>query len=160
LAERYHRVFALHSDSHARLAFSPGMGVGACGSRIGRAPKTTGAFRRYKSRGDSNGLKRHWPGRRAGLTFETSARRQISQTIGIRYPTECLGPPHLLGPWGSAGPEAETSGLLMPLPAGHHSQPPTRHPEVRAKRASKGDGPGAPAVILRGAQERAPQDDG
>jgi hypothetical protein len=38
----------------------------------------------------------------------------------IENPAECSGPPHLLGPWGSAGPGAVTSGLLMtPLPAGH-----------------------------------------
>jgi len=36
-----------------------------------------------------------------------------------------------------------------------------RHPEVRAKRASKDDGPGASAGILRGSRcARAPQDDG
>ena len=35
-------------------------------------------------------------------------------------PTECSGPPHLLGPWGSAGKGAVQSGLLVtPLPAGH-----------------------------------------
>ena len=35
-------------------------------------------------------------------------------------PTECSGPPHLLGPWGSAGLEACASGLLItPLPTGH-----------------------------------------
>jgi hypothetical protein len=35
-----------------------------------------------------------------------------------------------------------------------------RHPEVRAERASKGDGPGASANSLRGPLSRPPQDDG
>src|ERR1700730_702280 len=42
-----------------------------------------------------------------------------------------------------------------------HSTQVLRHPEVRAKRASKGDGPSASAAILRGSRcARAPQDDG
>src|SRR5262245_60182740 len=35
-------------------------------------------------------------------------------------PTECSGPPHLLGPWGSAGPGAVgVASSKTPLPAGH-----------------------------------------
>src|SRR5580700_598304 len=35
-------------------------------------------------------------------------------------PTECSGPPHLLGPWGSAGLGGGASGLLKtPIRAGH-----------------------------------------
>src|SRR5580693_2263187 len=42
-----------------------------------------------------------------------------------------------------------------------HSTDVFRHPEVRAERASKGDGPGASAGILRGSRcARASQDDG
>src|SRR6202045_5470632 len=42
-----------------------------------------------------------------------------------------------------------------------HSKQGLRHPEVRAKRASKGDGPSPSAGILRGSRcARAPQDDG
>ena len=35
-----------------------------------------------------------------------------------------------------------------------------RHPEVRAQRASKGDGPGASAASFEARRWRAPQDDG
>src|ERR1700689_2426575 len=39
-------------------------------------------------------------------------------------PTECSGPPHLLGPWGSAGLGGGASGLLMTsLRAGHQLRP-------------------------------------
>jgi len=39
-------------------------------------------------------------------------------------PTECSGPPHLLGPWGSAGLGGGASGLLMTLlRAGHQLTP-------------------------------------
>src|ERR1700723_2549049 len=49
----------------------------------------------------------------------------------------------------------------MPFSACSMKYSMVRHPEVRAKRASKGDGPGASAGILRGPRSaRAPQDDG
>jgi len=54
------------------------------------------------------------------LTDEVLSRREHSRArLGrTQYPT-VSGPPHLLGPWGSAGSGVVRVASLSPLPAGH-----------------------------------------
>ena len=54
----------------------------------------------------------------AGSAEEPMPEMEIG-TSGLN-PTECSGPPHLLGPWGSAGPEAMgVASSKTSLLAGH-----------------------------------------
>ena len=54
----------------------------------------------------------------SSLVVQKSRMPEIG-TSGLN-PTECSGPPHLLGPWGSAGPGAMgVASSKTSLPAGH-----------------------------------------
>jgi 23S rRNA pseudouridine955/2504/2580 synthase len=61
---------------------------------------------------------------------------------------------------GSRGPRQPGGGKQIAGPRHQHRQHPFRHPEVAAKRPSKGDGPGARAASFEARRWRAPQDDG
>src|ERR1700720_3651116 len=77
---------------------------------------------------------------RVGLEIERLVERDV------------VGHAHTLLKW---------AAMMCTARARRASKPRFRHPEVRAQRASKGDGPGASAGILRGPRSaQAPQDDG
>ena len=52
-----------------------------------------------------------------GMPIETCREAWYANT---RYPTECSGPPHLLGPWGRPVGNGRSGLLEMPLLTGHH----------------------------------------
>src|SRR6202035_2287785 len=87
-----------------------------------------------------------------GLTIPQGAVPGRAPGFGHMAPTYLCRFP------GSASYGRRGSALIIVVT---RALPFSRHPEVRAKRASKGDGPSTSAVILRGPRcARAPQDDG
>jgi hypothetical protein len=46
-----------------------------------------------------------------------------ARLLSTDNPAECSGPPHLLGPWGSAGLDDASGLLITSLLAGHLLQP-------------------------------------
>jgi protein ImuB len=92
-----------------------------------------------------------------GLTLPTRNVAHVARLIDLKLDA--------LVAMQRAGFGFEAVGLAVtrvePIPARQSELNIDRHPEVRAQRASKGDGPNASAGILRGPRHaRAPQDEG